>query len=122
MLANIGTITKSQRVALRYSPSPLLVAFVQHNNPPHFATRGSESAITFRTIQITHVFNLDLPIDGEGYVHRGGRAGRLGRPGKVISIVTPAQEFVIRRLGNGIGVDIKRINLGSKKRNARSGE
>eukprot|EP00904_Undaria_pinnatifida_P008569 jgi/Undpi1/4842/HiC_scaffold_19.g08195.m1 len=66
--------------------------------------------------EITHVFNLDLPIDGEGYVHRGGRAGRLGRPGKIISIVTPAQEFVIRRLGNGIGVDIKKISMGSKKR------
>ncbi|CBN75240.1 DEAD box helicase [Ectocarpus siliculosus] len=66
--------------------------------------------------EITHVFNLDLPLDGEGYVHRGGRAGRLGRPGKVISLVTPQQEFVIRRLGNGIGVDIKKINLGSSRR------
>eukprot|EP00752_Nemacystus_decipiens_P005841 g5276.t1 len=66
--------------------------------------------------EITHVFNLDLPLDGEGYVHRGGRAGRLGRPGKVISLVTPKQEFVIRRLGNGIGVDIKKISLGSSNR------
>ncbi|CAN0398401.1 unnamed protein product, partial [Laminaria digitata] len=72
--------------------------------------------------QITHVFNLDLPADGEGYVHRGGRAGRLGRPGKIISIVTPAQEFVIRRLGNGIGVNIKKISLGSKRRKPAPGE
>lgn len=60
------------------------------------------------------MFNLDLPKDGEGYVHRGGRAGRLGRPGKVVSIVTPAQEFAVRRLGNGVGIGIKRINLGRK--------
>lgn len=53
-------------------------------------------------------------------MHRGGRAGRLGRAGKVISIVTPKQEFVIRRLGNGIGVDIKKISLvSSKKRKKR---
>lgn len=64
------------------------------------------------------MFNLDLPADGEGYVHRGGRAGRLGRLGKIISIVTPQQEFVIRRLGNGIGVDIKKISLGSSKKKA----
>lgn len=49
-------------------------------------------------------------------MHRGGRAGRLGRPGKIISLVTPKQEFVIRRLGNGIGVDIKKISLGSSKK------
>ncbi|CAM9867849.1 unnamed protein product, partial [Choristocarpus tenellus] len=59
--------------------------------------------------EVTHVFNLDLPEDGEGYVHRGGRAGRLGRPGKVVSIITPEQEFVMRRLANVVGVEIKQI-------------
>lgn len=47
-------------------------------------------------------------------MHRGGRAGRLGRSGKIVSIITPAQEFAMRRLGNGIGIDIKKISFGVK--------
>lgn len=62
------------------------------------------------------MFNLDLPKDGEGYIHRGGRTGRLGRLGKVVSIVTPAEEFAVRRLGNGVGIDIKRVNMEKKPR------
>lgn len=84
-----------QYVFIAASPNPFLLSFASFP-------------------QISHVFNLDLPMDGEGYVHRGGRAGRLGRPGKIISIVTPSQEFAVRRLGNGICVDIKRISLGTK--------
>jgi ATP-dependent RNA helicase RhlB len=34
---------------------------------------------------VTHVFNYDLPDDYEEYVHRIGRTGRAGAPGKAIS-------------------------------------
>jgi superfamily II DNA/RNA helicase len=56
--------------------------------------------------EISHVFHFDLPLDPEGYIHRGGRAGRMGRSGKVVSIITPEQEFVITRLGNAVGVEL----------------
>merc|ERR1719183_1119691 len=56
---------------------------------------------------ITHVINFDLPNDGDTYVHRGGRAGRMGRPGKVISFVTYGQEFVLERLVNQLDIPIK---------------
>lgn len=56
---------------------------------------------------ISHVINFDLPNDGDTYVHRGGRAGRLGRQGKVMSLISADQEFVLERLANKLSLDLK---------------
>ncbi len=58
---------------------------------------------------ISHVVNFDLPNDNEGdtYVHRGGRAGRLGQKGKVMSLITSDQEFVLERLANKLSLDLR---------------
>ena len=37
---------------------------------------------------VSHVFNYDVPIHSEDYVHRIGRTGRAGRSGKSFTIVT----------------------------------
>jgi superfamily II DNA/RNA helicase len=37
---------------------------------------------------VSHVFNYDVPIHAEDYVHRIGRTGRAGRAGKAFTIVT----------------------------------
>ncbi len=42
------------------------------------------------------VFNYDLPVDEEYYVHRIGRTGRAGREGKSISFVTPREMYKAR--------------------------
>lgn len=39
---------------------------------------------------VGHVFNFDVPIHAEDYVHRIGRTGRAGRSGTAITIVTPS--------------------------------
>jgi superfamily II DNA/RNA helicase len=57
---------------------------------------------------ISHVINFDL-CEGDTYVHRGGRAGRLGRKGLVMSIITSDQEFVLERLANKLGLNIQCI-------------
>jgi ATP-dependent RNA helicase DeaD len=49
---------------------------------------------------ISHVFNFDLPRDMENYVHRIGRTGRAGKTGIAISLVTPSEQFRIRKLEN----------------------
>lgn len=36
-------------------------------------------------VGLSHVFNYDLPMEPEAYVHRIGRTGRAGREGKAIS-------------------------------------
>jgi ATP-dependent RNA helicase DeaD len=40
---------------------------------------------------ISHIFNYDLPLDPENYVHRIGRTGRMGADGIAIAFVTPEQ-------------------------------
>ncbi len=37
---------------------------------------------------VSHVFNFDVPIHAEDYVHRIGRTGRAGKSGTALSIVT----------------------------------
>ncbi len=37
---------------------------------------------------VGHVFNFDVPIHAEDYVHRIGRTGRAGRSGKAFTLVT----------------------------------
>jgi superfamily II DNA/RNA helicase len=41
---------------------------------------------------VSHVFNFDVPIHAEDYVHRIGRTGRAGRTGKSITLCLPADE------------------------------
>ena len=41
---------------------------------------------------VSHVFNFDVPIHSEDYVHRIGRTGRAGRKGKAIMICFPHEE------------------------------
>ena len=45
--------------------------------------------------RITHVVNIDIPLDTESYVHRVGRTGRAGRSGDAISFVTPRERRLL---------------------------
>lgn len=51
-------------------------------------------------LDISHVIQFDLAPDADTYVHRSGRSGRIGAKGQVVSIITPEQEFVLKRLAN----------------------
>jgi superfamily II DNA/RNA helicase len=45
---------------------------------------------------VSHVFNFDVPIHAEDYVHRIGRTGRAGRSGKSFTLATPDDgKFVV---------------------------
>lgn len=46
--------------------------------------------------RISHVFNFDLPHDGESYVHRIGRTGRAGKEGVAYIFLTPRQRGKLR--------------------------
>jgi len=51
-----------------------------------FSNRGS--AIWFWSfLQIQHVVQLDFPRQTIDYLHRVGRTGRMGKPGKVSSLI-----------------------------------
>lgn len=40
---------------------------------------------------VSHVFNFDVPINAEDYIHRIGRTGRAGRSGKAFTLAQPAE-------------------------------
>lgn len=55
---------------------------------------------------VTHVINLDPPIDADHYVHRVGRTGRMGKKGTAISIITHKERFIIAKFSKALGVQI----------------
>ncbi|MGM9922982.1 MAG: DEAD/DEAH box helicase [Bacillus sp. (in: firmicutes)] len=56
--------------------------------------------------KITHIFNYDLPVEKESYVHRTGRTGRAGNEGKAISFATPQEQELISNIEAYIGFSI----------------
>ena len=47
---------------------------------------------------VSHVVNFDPPQSPEVYVHRVGRTGRAGRSGSAISLLTPQEQWRLRRI------------------------
>ncbi len=47
---------------------------------------------------VSHVFNFDVPISPEDYVHRVGRTGRAGKEGFAAMIVTPSDMEGVRAI------------------------
>jgi ATP-dependent RNA helicase DeaD len=62
---------------------------------------------------ISHVFNYDLPEDPELYVHRIGRTGRAGKTGIAISLVSPQQQWRLRRIEGFAKQKLTRASLPS---------
>ncbi len=56
--------------------------------------------------EVSHVFNYDVPVSPEDYVHRIGRTGRAGRKGVAVSLVTPEDFRAIAAIIELIGKDI----------------
>ena len=55
---------------------------------------------------VTHVINIDIPVEKESYVHRIGRTGRAGKTGKAISFATEYEDKLLREIFDYIGFDI----------------
>jgi ATP-dependent RNA helicase DeaD len=56
---------------------------------------------------VTHIFNLDLPGDPKGYLHRAGRTGRMGEPGTSVFIVTEKEVPFVRRCERDFKIKIE---------------
>ncbi len=61
--------------------------------------------------RVSHVFNFDVPIHAEDYVHRIGRTGRAGRPGTAITIAQPDDVLHTQKIEKLIGRDVPRRAL-----------
>ncbi|HZX12358.1 MAG TPA: DEAD/DEAH box helicase [Candidatus Nanoarchaeia archaeon] len=47
---------------------------------------------------ITHVYNFELPMDLDSYIHRVGRTARAGKEGKSISIVSEHEYALLQKI------------------------
>ena len=78
---------------------------------------------------VSHVFNYDVPIHSDDYVHRIGRTGRAGKTGAALMLVTPADRKAYDAILKTIGAEgipaldlssfIEEVQAERKKRPAR---
>lgn len=57
---------------------------------------------------ITHVFNYDLPLDADSYIHRIGRTGRAGGKGLAITFASPREQAGLDMIEHGISQRLER--------------
>ncbi|WP_256759676.1 DEAD/DEAH box helicase [Cohnella sp. WQ 127256] len=57
---------------------------------------------------VTHVFNFDVPIDVESYIHRIGRTGRAGEKGLAITLIAPKDRRELADIEDGIQMIMER--------------
>jgi len=62
-------------------------------------------------IALSHVFNYDVPIHAEDYIHRIGRTGRAGREGRAFTLATPEDRKYVDAIVRMLGKDIPRVEI-----------
>ena len=67
------------------------------------AARGLDIA------QLPLVVNFDLPLVAEDYVHRVGRTGRAGLPGRAVSLVLASEAGLLRQIQRVAGAPLERV-------------
>jgi superfamily II DNA/RNA helicase len=60
---------------------------------------------------MSHVFNFDVPIHAEDYIHRIGRTGRAGREGRAFTIATPAEGRFVAAIEHMLGKKIPVVTV-----------
>jgi superfamily II DNA/RNA helicase len=58
---------------------------------------------------VSHIFNFDVPIHAEDYIHRIGRTGRAGRAGTALTIASPQDQKYLDRIEEMLGRQIDRV-------------
>ena len=60
---------------------------------------------------ITHIYNYDMVLDTDTYIHRIGRTGRAGEKGTAVTFVTPKHNASLEKLEGDIKADVKKIEM-----------
>jgi len=61
---------------------------------------------------VSHVFNFDVPIHAEDYIHRIGRTGRAGRSGRAFTLALPEESRALAAVGHLLGQSIPEFETG----------
>ena len=71
---------------------------------------------------VSHIFNYDVPIHPEDYVHRIGRTGRAGREGFAAMLVTPKDYKALKAIEKMLGYEIAWIDGAPSEEEQREAE
>lgn len=81
-----------------------LTAFKQGD--VHFLVASDIAARGIDVEELDFVFNFDVPINAEEYVHRIGRTGRAGRSGRAFMFVTKEDNILLKSIQKLLKFDI----------------
>jgi superfamily II DNA/RNA helicase len=88
----------------------MLAAF--RNNEVTYLIASDVAARGLDIPDVSHVFNFDVPIHAEDYVHRIGRTGRAGREGHAFTMVTREEGKYLNAIEALIKKDIPYFEIG----------
>jgi superfamily II DNA/RNA helicase len=77
----------------------------------HILVASDVAARGLDIVDMSHVFNFDVPFSPEDYVHRIGRTGRAGKTGHSFTLATPSEGDLIEAIQKLIGTTIPRIEV-----------
>ena len=60
---------------------------------------------------VSHVFNFDVPVHAEDYIHRIGRTGRAGRSGRAYTLALPEEARALAAVTHLLGQKIAEVTV-----------
>jgi ATP-dependent RNA helicase DeaD len=60
---------------------------------------------------VTHVFNYDIALDSESYIHRIGRTGRAGGKGLAVTFVAPKDRRLLQLIERDTEQTLRTLEL-----------
>ncbi len=89
----------------------MLTAF--RNNEVTYLIASDVAARGLDIPEVSHVFNFDVPIHAEDYVHRIGRTGRAGRDGAAFTMVTREEAKYLKAIETLINKELPYFDIGA---------
>jgi ATP-dependent RNA helicase DeaD len=68
---------------------------------------------------VTHVYNYDIPLDSESYIHRIGRTGRAGMTGLSVTLYSSDDRSILDLIEKELNITINKQNIGNMKKEDR---
>ncbi|KAK9856421.1 hypothetical protein WJX84_004394, partial [Apatococcus fuscideae] len=96
-------------------PIKALTSFRDHAASLLLATPAASRGLDLP--EIAYIYNLDPPSTAVDYVHRAGRAGRIGSssPGTVVTVVTPDQLPALQHMASSLDLTLEEESLDDLK-------
>ena len=76
------------------------------NNEVRILVASDVAARGLDIVDLSHVFNFDVPYNPEDYIHRIGRTGRAGKEGRAFTIATPDDADAVAAITRMLGKEI----------------